>query len=232
MPAVIKSSEGTETNFRGLESVSQGNRRRVIFGDPSNILSEALVELDASKHVIIMGAPGSGKASLMAAMVAEAVESTTAVENQTDIGVTPKWSAQIFRSPVFDDSAPVFRSRTVMKFIEFAGSSHPVIVHQWELIPRQLLTQISPSKDHWELLYEEENTSAGLTPAEGTLTYRVDDEPNIGATPVSEPEILFEADVRFPPKRTRTMVGKVGKRGRAQFKTGFVDELVDHGGAV
>ncbi len=36
-----------------------------------------------------------------------------------------------------------------------------------------------------------------------------------------------EIDVRFPPKKTRPMIGKLIKRGRAEFRTAFADELVE-----
>ena len=47
------------------------------------------------------------------------------------------------------------------------------------------------------------------------------------ASPTSEPEKWVEVDVSFTPKKIRTVVGEIGKRERAEFKTAFGDEL-DH----
>ncbi len=41
-------------------------------------------------------------------------------------------------------------------------------------------------------------------------------------------DIWVEVDVRFPPKKTRTVAGRIMKRGQARFKTAFGDELVDN----
>lgn len=41
-------------------------------------------------------------------------------------------------------------------------------------------------------------------------------------------DIWVEVDVSFPPKRTRTVVGRIVKREQAKFKTAFADELIDN----
>lgn len=40
-------------------------------------------------------------------------------------------------------------------------------------------------------------------------------------------DVWLEADVYFPPKKTRPLIGKLIKRGRAKFETAFANELVE-----
>ncbi|MDO8637809.1 MAG: hypothetical protein Q7R34_16505 [Dehalococcoidia bacterium] len=46
-------------------------------------------------------------------------------------------------------------------------------------------------------------------------------------TPAQSLDVWVEADVYFPPKKTRPLVGKLVKRGRAKFQTAFGDDLVE-----
>ncbi len=46
--------------------------------------------------------------------------------------------------------------------------------------------------------------------------------------PVPELKLWVDLDVFFPPKKTRTVLGKVMKRRRATFSTAFIDELAEY----
>ena len=43
-------------------------------------------------------------------------------------------------------------------------------------------------------------------------------------------DVWMEVDVRFPPKKTRTVAGRVVRREQAMFKTAFGEELVERRG--
>lgn len=38
-------------------------------------------------------------------------------------------------------------------------------------------------------------------------------------------DIVLDTDFRFFPKKTRPLIGKLIKRGRAEFRTAFADDL-------
>lgn len=45
--------------------------------------------------------------------------------------------------------------------------------------------------------------------------------------PIVPLDTWVEIDVRFRPKKTRPLMGKLVKRGRAEFRTAFADELIE-----
>lgn len=45
--------------------------------------------------------------------------------------------------------------------------------------------------------------------------------------PAQSLDVWVEADVYFPPKKTRPLIGKLVKRGRAKFQTAFGGDLVE-----
>ena len=51
-------------------------------------------------------------------------------------------------------------------------------------------------------------------------------KPQVETTPPSL-DVWVEADVYFPPKKTRHSIGRVVRRERAEFRTAFANELVE-----